>query len=47
MIIAESGDLTRFPHYRQYLNFCGFNLSAVRADKSTVVTDCQNVEMRV
>lgn len=28
MIIAESGDLTRFPHYRQYLNFCGFNLSA-------------------
>ena len=28
MIIAESGDLTRFAHYRQYLNFCGFNLSA-------------------
>lgn len=28
MIIAESGDLSRFGHYRQYLNFCGFNLSA-------------------
>jgi len=28
MIIAESGDLRRFHHYRQYLNFCGFNLSA-------------------
>ena len=28
IIIAESGDLSRFGHYRQYLNFCGFNLSA-------------------
>lgn len=28
IIIAESGDLTRFDHYRQYLNYCGFNLSA-------------------
>lgn len=28
IIIAESGDLSRFKHYRQYLNFCGFNLSA-------------------
>lgn len=28
MIIAESGNLARFGHYRQYLNFCGFNLSA-------------------
>ncbi|VEB95345.1 Transposase IS116/IS110/IS902 family [Cedecea lapagei] len=28
MILAESGDLNRFAHYRQYLNFCGFNLSA-------------------
>lgn len=28
MIIAESGDLSRFGHYRQYLNFCGFNLAA-------------------
>lgn len=26
MVIAESGDLTRFAHYRQYLSFCGFNL---------------------
>lgn len=28
IILAESGDLKRFQHYRQYLNFCGFNLSA-------------------
>ncbi len=28
MIIAESGDLNRFAHYRQYINYCGFNLSA-------------------
>lgn len=27
IIIAESGDLRRFSHYRQYLNFCGFNLA--------------------
>jgi len=27
-ILAESGNLTRFGHYRQYLAFCGFNLSA-------------------
>ena len=31
MIIAESGDLRRFRHYRQYLNFCGFNLSATQS----------------
>lgn len=28
MIIAESGDLARFGHHRQYLNFCGFDLSS-------------------
>ena len=28
IIISESGNLKRFNHYRQYLNFCGFNLSA-------------------
>lgn len=33
MIIAESGDLHRFRHYRQYLNFCGFNLSAVQSGR--------------
>ena len=31
MIVAESGDLKRFKHYRQYLNYCGFNLSAVQS----------------
>jgi len=33
MIIAESGDLRRFRHYRQYLNFCGFNLSSIQSGK--------------
>lgn len=28
IILAESGDLARVAHYRQYLNYCGFNLSA-------------------
>ena len=31
IIIAESGDLSRFAHYRQYLNYCGFNLSALQS----------------
>lgn len=31
MIIAESGDLTRFAHYRLYLSFWGFNLSASKS----------------
>lgn len=31
MILAESGDLRRFRHYRQYLSFCGFNLSAAQS----------------
>ncbi|MCH9675523.1 MAG: IS110 family transposase [Gammaproteobacteria bacterium] len=34
MILAESGDLTRFRHYRQYLNYCGFNLSAIRSGRT-------------
>jgi transposase len=32
IIIAESGDLNRFNHYRQYLNYCGFNLSSMQSD---------------
>lgn len=31
IILAESGELTRFSHYRQYLNFCGFNLSGIQS----------------
>ena len=34
MVIAESGDLTRFRHYRQYLNYCGFNLSASQSGRT-------------
>jgi transposase len=26
-ILAEAGDLRRFAHYRQFLKFCGMNLS--------------------
>lgn len=28
IILAESGDLRRFAHHRQYLAFCGFSLSS-------------------
>lgn len=31
MILAESGDLRRFAHYRQYLSYCGFDLAAVQS----------------
>lgn len=33
MILAESGDLKRFRHYRQYLSFCGFNLSSIQSGR--------------
>ncbi len=35
MIIAESGDLKRFSHYRKYLNFCGFNLSSSQSGQKS------------
>ena len=31
VVLAESGDLRRFAHHRQYLKFCGFNLSAAQS----------------
>jgi transposase len=34
MILAESGDLRRFLHHKQYLNYCGFNLSAFQSGQS-------------
>ena len=34
IILAESGDLRRFSHHRQYLAFCGFNLSAAQSGQS-------------
>jgi transposase len=34
MILAESGDLKRFRHHRQYLKFCGFNLAASQSGNS-------------
>ena len=35
IILAESGDLRRFGHYRQYLNFCGFNLCSQQSGNRT------------
>ena len=34
MVLAESGDLRRFLHHKQYLNYCGFNLSAFQSGQS-------------
>ncbi len=34
IIVSESGDLRRFPHHRQYLHFCGFNLSCSQSGNS-------------
>lgn len=33
-ILAESGDLRRFPHHRHSLKFCGFDLSAQQSGQS-------------
>jgi transposase len=33
-ILAEAGDLRRFMHHRQCLNFCGLNLSTLQSGKS-------------
>jgi transposase len=30
-ILAEGGDLRRFKHYKQFLNYCGFNLCTQRS----------------
>ena len=34
IIMAESGDLRRFSHHRQYLKFCGFDLSASQSGQT-------------
>jgi transposase len=34
IILAESGDLKRFRHYRQYINYCGFSLSTIQSGQS-------------
>jgi transposase len=33
-ILAEAGDLRRFRHRRQFLSFCGLNLSTLQSGKS-------------
>jgi len=33
-ILAEAGDLRRFRHHRQFLKFCGLNLSTLQSGKS-------------
>ena len=35
IVLAESGDLRRFKHHRQYLNFCGFNLSGKQSGQKS------------
>ena len=32
-ILAEAGDLRRFSHHRQFLSFCGLNLSTLQSGK--------------
>jgi transposase len=32
-ILAEAGDLRRFAHYRQFLKFCGMNLSTQQSGR--------------
>jgi transposase len=32
--LAEAGDLRRFRHHRQFLSFCGLNLSTLQSGKS-------------
>ena len=34
IILAESGDLRRFRHHRQYLKFCGFDLAASQSGQA-------------
>lgn len=34
IILAESGDLKRFKHYRQYINYCGFSLSTLQSGQN-------------
>ena len=31
--LAEAGDLRRFAHYRQFLKFCGMNLSTQQSGR--------------
>jgi transposase len=38
MILAEAGDLRRFAHYRQFLTFCGMNLSTQQSGRFRGVT---------
>ncbi len=37
-ILAESGDLRRFGHYRQYLKYCGFDLCTDQSGRSRGTT---------
>lgn len=45
MIIAESGDLTRFRHYRQYLSYCGLTCQRPKVVNPIVGIDCLNAAM--
>ena len=44
-ILAEAGNLRRFAHYRQFLKFCGMNLSTQQSAVSAVSAGFQNMAM--
>ena len=37
-ILAEAGDLRRFPHHRQFLKYCGFDLCTYQSGQSRSLT---------
>ncbi len=34
VILAEAGDLRRFPHHRQFLKYCGFDICTCQSGQS-------------
>jgi transposase len=45
-ILAEAGDLRRFRHHRQFLNFCGLNLSILQSRGQSHISKYGNARLR-
>jgi Transposase IS116/IS110/IS902 family len=45
-VLAEAGDLRRFSHHRQFLNFCGLDLATEQSGSSAGSPDFPSVAMR-
>lgn len=45
-ILAEAGDLRRFPHHRQFLTFCGFDLSTQQSGQFRGISRLSKLAMR-